>query len=176
MANKEQLKILKQGVEEWNEWRREHPDESPDLEDADLRNATLRGTHLGGATLWRADLAGTNLHKAKLYHTDLVKTNLRCATITGAYLYDTARDNWVIDGIICDYVFWDLHGTQRTPKDRDFRPGEFEELYKYLPTIGYYFEHSFTPLDPIIINQIVQAIDEKHPEYKLRIDSFHSRG
>ena len=31
MANKEHLKILKQGVEAWNKWREENPDVKPDL-------------------------------------------------------------------------------------------------------------------------------------------------
>jgi len=52
---------------------------------------------------------------------------------------------------------------ERIPKDRDFRPGEFEELYKQLPTFEYYFEGGFTPLDPLIMNQVVTAINERHP-------------
>ena len=32
MANPEHLQVLKQGVEEWNKWRDEHPDVIPDLE------------------------------------------------------------------------------------------------------------------------------------------------
>ena len=36
MANEEHLKILKRGVEEWNEWRREHPEDWPDLTGANL--------------------------------------------------------------------------------------------------------------------------------------------
>ena len=31
MANPEHLAILKQGVEEWNKWRREYPGVEPDL-------------------------------------------------------------------------------------------------------------------------------------------------
>lgn len=35
MANKEHLKILKQGVEVWNKWRKENPHIKPDLGRAD---------------------------------------------------------------------------------------------------------------------------------------------
>jgi hypothetical protein len=58
MADQEQLDILKQGVEIWNQWRREHPSMVPnlsfadltevDLDDADLRHAVMfgcRGSH-----------------------------------------------------------------------------------------------------------------------------------
>jgi len=72
--------------------------------------------------------------------------------------------------------FLGLGRKKRTPKDRDFRPGEFEELYKQLPTIEYYFENGFTPIDAIVIDKVVQAIHEKHPEFELKLDSLHSRG
>ena len=103
-------------------------------------------------------------------------TNLTNANITGVCLYGTARDNWKIDGIKCDYVYFDAEREERIPKDRDFEPGEFEELYRYLPTIDYYFENGFTPLDAVIMDKVVQAINEQHPEFELKLDSFHSRG
>ena len=42
MANEEHLKILKQGVEQWNKWRLENAIR-PDLSDADLSSAELHG-------------------------------------------------------------------------------------------------------------------------------------
>ena len=40
MANEEHLKILKQGVEQWNKWRLENAIR-PDLSDVDLSDADL---------------------------------------------------------------------------------------------------------------------------------------
>jgi hypothetical protein len=40
----------------------------------------------------------------------------------------------------------------------------------------YYFEQGFTPLDPLIMDQVVQAINENRPEIELKLDSFHSCG
>ena len=37
MANDEHVAILKQGVDDWNAWRRENPDIRPDLSGANLR-------------------------------------------------------------------------------------------------------------------------------------------
>jgi hypothetical protein len=37
MANPEHVAILKQGVEQWNKWRRKHPEVEPDLSEAGLR-------------------------------------------------------------------------------------------------------------------------------------------
>ena len=39
MANQEHLDILKRGVEAWNAWRKEQPDEWPDLSNTDLSEA-----------------------------------------------------------------------------------------------------------------------------------------
>jgi len=43
MAKPDQLAILKQGVNVWNEWRKEHADEKIDLGEADLVKADLTG-------------------------------------------------------------------------------------------------------------------------------------
>ncbi len=40
MANPEHLKILKQGVEAWNQWREQNPQTKPDLSGVDLGGAT----------------------------------------------------------------------------------------------------------------------------------------
>lgn len=143
---------------------------------ANLSRATLVRTDLCETDLRSADLSETNLTGAKLYMAKLVGTNLSRADITGVTLYGTARDDWSINGINCEYVFWDRDGEHRIPKDRDFRPGEFEELYKHLPTFDYYFKHGFTALDAVVMSRIVEAINEQHPEFELKLDSFHSRG
>ena len=166
------------------------------LSKANLREANLRRATLNGATLYRADLFKTNLsstvlsrvvlsganlretdlREAILYRASLIGTNLCKANVTGAYLFGTIRDDWIINGIKCEYLFWDINGKRRTPKDRDFRAGEFEKLYKYLPTFEYVFEKGSTLIDIAIIDQIVNDIADLHPEWELKIESFHSRG
>ena len=42
MANPEHLAKLKEGVETWNKWRREKPDVSPGLKEANLSGAKKR--------------------------------------------------------------------------------------------------------------------------------------
>jgi hypothetical protein len=165
--------------------------EGANLDDVNLYDANLRGANLRGTNLYDAYLRGANLRSADLRGANLIRTKFSTATITGVNLYGTARDDWDIDGVICDYVFWDHKPyfsdeekeqekqwelEHRTPKDRDFRSGEFEELYKQLPMFDYYFEHGFTPIDTIVIDKVVQAINEHHPEFELKLDSFHSRG
>ena len=51
MANKEHLNVLRQGVEAWNQWRKEHPNIQLDLSDADLSGTNLIGANLKGVNL-----------------------------------------------------------------------------------------------------------------------------
>jgi len=120
MANKEHLEIRKQGVEAWNEWRKNNPEERPDLSgtkligenliganlnNADLSGADLTGALLANADLSEADLSGAdfrdanlrdaNLTHADLYYTDLegailVNTNFKMAALTNCFVYGVA--------------------------------------------------------------------------------------
>ena len=91
MANKEQLKILKQGAEVWNEWRAENPGVDIDLSGSDLYGANLGRINLNGANLERAflekaDLAGADLMGANLAQTNLIEARLFEANLAGANL------------------------------------------------------------------------------------------
>ncbi len=62
MANREHLEILLRGVEEWNDWRKNHSGIRANLEGADLRDANLERAKLQDANLEGADLRDANLH------------------------------------------------------------------------------------------------------------------
>jgi len=88
MANEEHLKILKQGVEVWNTWRAENPDDiNPDLSKANLFQANLIRANLIKADLWGAILIEANLSKANLFQANLIGVNLIEANLSGAYLF-----------------------------------------------------------------------------------------
>jgi uncharacterized protein YjbI with pentapeptide repeats len=55
VANEEHLRILRQGVQTWKQWREEHPEIRPGLSRADLAWANLRGADLSDASLFEAD-------------------------------------------------------------------------------------------------------------------------
>jgi hypothetical protein len=93
-ANKEQLEILKQGVEVWNSWRKENPEVKINLKDAKLSGYNLDGANLveadlvtanlGGASLQSASLLGAHLRRAFLDEVDLSNTELSAADLSGA--------------------------------------------------------------------------------------------
>lgn len=114
MANQEHLAILKQGVEAWNQWRKEHPEIQPDLSEASLSNANLSSANLNGADLHAIDLCGATLKKARLWRAylsfaylrqadlgdaDLSSANLSGANFTGANLHRTDLSDANLDGV-----------------------------------------------------------------------------
>ena len=98
MANEEQLKLIKQGVEEWNAWRENNLDSEIDLSEADLRGTNLHSANLKKAVLreaklqfvnfTKADLTGANLEKAKMQEANLQSANLTEAKLKKASLLD----------------------------------------------------------------------------------------
>ena len=88
MANKEHLARLKQGVEVWNQWRRENPDLCPDLSQANLTGAHLVEADLSDTNLFWADLAHANLHRADFSRASLFGANLCGANLHNAVLWD----------------------------------------------------------------------------------------
>jgi uncharacterized protein YjbI with pentapeptide repeats len=101
MANPVHLAKLKEGVEAWNQWRKENPDVIPDmsreslshaeligvnLRDAKLRKVDLSWADLGGATFRGADLSAANLRGAHLFRAFLREADLRGADLSEADL------------------------------------------------------------------------------------------
>lgn len=76
MANVEHLRILRRGVDVWNEWREANPTIIPDF-----IGANLGEEHLNGANLARA-----LLNKAELNDTFLIGADLSDAKMFGAYM------------------------------------------------------------------------------------------
>jgi hypothetical protein len=152
-----------------------------DVSKLDLRKANLSGTNFSGVNLTGknlsdANLRGTNFVKANLCEANLNRADLGEADITGALLYRITKYDWMIDGIKCDYVFCDKEGKIPFPQNRNFTTGEFERLFKAMPTIQIVFESGVSPLDVSIMDQVVRAINERRPELELKLESFDSRG
>ena len=96
MANPEHLKMIKESVEAWNEWRKQTLQVTVDLHDANLSGANLSGanlrlanlrlSNLSDANLSETDFSGANLNGANLNGADLSGANLNGANLGGADL------------------------------------------------------------------------------------------
>ena len=94
MANQEHLDILKQGVNRWNQWRKENKevpgfhlaDRKVYFIEVDLRGADLSDAYLVGVNLSCADLSGVNFCRANLGGADLGLSNLFGAEFSDAHL------------------------------------------------------------------------------------------
>lgn len=104
MANQEQLKVLRKGVDSWNEWRKQNPKEKINLSRADLKQFNLTKANLQGASLYRTDLKyaelkgadlqgailkGADLQFSSMIHTKLQNANLQGANLVHAFLIKT---------------------------------------------------------------------------------------
>ncbi len=82
MANPEHLKILRQGISVWNQWRDEHREIRPDFVRAHFNRADLAEADFSGA-----DFSGAALNEANLKSANLSEVNLRDADMRGAWLH-----------------------------------------------------------------------------------------
>jgi len=138
MPNEEHLELIKQGVDAWNKWRREHLDTQPDLSEADLSGANLFGAYLfdtdltgvnlsranlsaanlSAANLSRGNLTEANLFRADLVDTDLSGANLSEADLTHVRLVHTNLENANLNGCrIYGISAWNLRGVPRNQLD-----------------------------------------------------------
>ncbi len=103
MANPEHIKLLKQRIELWNQWRIEHPQIVPDLSGAELSKANLNRANLNQANLNQTNLSGASLSYASLRDADL-----RGANLSGASFSGTDLSNTQIDGKTAIHAKWRL--------------------------------------------------------------------
>ena len=108
MANRNQLEVLKHGVNAWNEWRAGNVGVRPDLTAAHLLGLDLMGANFAQADLRKADLRGTNLSDsvlidahldgANFFRTILDRADLAGASLIGAQFLTCdqlmAAQNW----------------------------------------------------------------------------------
>jgi hypothetical protein len=116
MADDEPLALLRKGRAAWHEWRRNNPNNRPDLSRADLRAADLSVTGLQGAYLYEADLSGADLRGANLLMTYFGRTNLSRVNLSGAHLWETV----FADVDLSETIGLD-NCTHRGPSTLDFR-------------------------------------------------------
>ena len=148
MANEEQLALLKQGVDVWNQWREENPNTKIDLKEAHFVNQDFTKINLERANLESSDFQKTELVKAnligailrnsdfrytRLWGADLSKSDLTNADFNSANLNGTVLENTNLSS--AEFVkagFWDSNFQNATLYntsflDADLRKADFRK-------------------------------------------------
>ncbi|HEY6251854.1 MAG TPA: toll/interleukin-1 receptor domain-containing protein, partial [Candidatus Angelobacter sp.] len=95
MANEEHLQILKQGVDYWNQWRKDTYAKS-----GYGRDVHLTGARLSRANLRRVDFGSVDLSGADLSHANLSGADLTCAILRRAILMEANLEGAVLEGAV----------------------------------------------------------------------------
>ena len=91
MSDENHLAILKQGVETWDAWRKEHGDVTPGLGGSKLSGVMLSGANLSGANFSGANFSGVDLRNADLSDAKLSDvTGLLADKLAGANLSNSS--------------------------------------------------------------------------------------
>ncbi len=103
VGNKDHVNKLLEGVDAWNAWRSENPDELIRFDNLDLSSDAVRGTKLWADDICRAGLSGLNLQKTHFERgsfaaADLFGADLRGCTLSQVDLSGTRLVVSVVDG------------------------------------------------------------------------------
>ncbi|MBE8991078.1 pentapeptide repeat-containing protein [Nostoc sp. LEGE 12450] len=90
MANEEHLAILRQGVEVWNEWRKNNPEIKPDLCSINFSGADLSEADFSLSDLRNADFTEVNLTDAYFEKANLKFSELRKVTLGKSDILEVA--------------------------------------------------------------------------------------
>jgi uncharacterized protein YjbI with pentapeptide repeats len=86
VANKKQVETLIQRIEQWNNWRKQYPNEIIDLSFANLSRANLSFANLARVNLTEANLIGARLSEADFGEANLIEADLSFASLIGTCL------------------------------------------------------------------------------------------
>jgi len=99
METNELIKLLKDDVSAFNEWRKVNPEHEITFTEKNLCCTDLRGANLRGATLLGADLRCANLRYSNLRYAKLIGANLSDVELRSADLYEADLSNANLSGV-----------------------------------------------------------------------------
>lgn len=140
-----------------------------DLSNADLSNADLFFTNLSKANLSRANLRDSNIIEVNLN-----LANLSGADITGSTFWGTSTAGWIIDGVKAEYVYFCKENEAEKEKyRRNFQKGQFEALFKSLPTVELIFEGGLSPTSLFTLSALIERINRQNPQFGVKMADIH---
>ena len=149
------------------------------LDNADLSSANLSDANLSFAFFLYANLSAANLKGAKLQESileevNLNRANLSLADITGSTFWGVSTAGWEIGGIKARYVYFcEDYIKDKENFRRDFKEGQFEALYRSLPTVEMIFAEGLSPIDLFTLSLLVERINKQNPNFGVKMTDIH---
>jgi uncharacterized protein YjbI with pentapeptide repeats len=143
-----------------------------DLFRADLSGSYIIEAELIGADLREADLTAAILRDTNLASADLEGANLNKADISGANIFHVKTPGWKISDIKCTHIYSyypfspnkEDRIRNREKSRRNFAEGEFETVYKSMPTIELLFRDKFSFTDDLRLLYIQDKLKRELPD------------
>jgi uncharacterized protein YjbI with pentapeptide repeats len=134
MANEEQFEILKQGVDAWNKWRKDHLDIKADLSDINLSGANLSNVFFYGVDLAGTDFSRANLSNACFTEAFLLNANFTQADLTHTFSPEAFASADFIEANLSKAHFSGCHlvgadFTRANLTEAEFIGSDFERAY-----------------------------------------------
>jgi uncharacterized protein YjbI with pentapeptide repeats len=141
-----------------------------DLSLANLSEANLSCAYLNNANLGAANLNGANLQGSILEEVNLNRANLSGADITGSTFWGVSTAGWKIDGIKAEYVYFcRSEELEKETYRRTFQEGQFEALFKSLPTVELIFVEGLNPTSLFTLSMIIEKIGLQNPSLGVKM-------
>jgi uncharacterized protein YjbI with pentapeptide repeats len=142
------------------------------LRGAILISADLSGANLFGAIFLDAKLSGSNLRDTKIKNVNFNSADLSSADITGALFWGVSTTGWKIDKIKAEYIYFTRSVKEKEEHKRIFNEGQFEALFKTLPTIELIFEGGLSLPEIWTLNAVIDDIKKQNPELNLNLKNI----
>lgn len=137
---------------------------------ANLSDANLTYAFFNNANLGTANLNGANLQGSILEEVNLNRANLSGADITGSTFWGVSTSGWKIDGIKAEYVYFcRSEELEKERYKRIFHEGQFEALFKSLPTVELIFIEGLGPTSLFTLSMIIEKIGLQNPSLGVKM-------
>lgn len=139
------------------------------LREADVTGANLSGTNLFGAIFLDAKLSNSNLKNSNINNVNFNNADLSDAEITGTIIWGLSTTGWKIERIKAEYVYFTRDVKNKEKYKKTFKKGQFEALFKSLPTIELIFEGGLSLPELWTLNAIIENVKKQNPELGLKL-------
>lgn len=140
------------------------------LSAANLSNANLSNAQLYLTNFSKADLSGANLRESDIDEANMNLVNLSGADITGSTFWGVSITGWKIEGIKAHYVYF-CHAdeVQKEKYKRNFQKGQFEALFRSLPTVELIFAEGLSLTSLFTLSMLIERIGSQNPNFGVKM-------